>query len=137
MKPESNVARCILYLQCEHSKYLMYWCLYDAIQIKQTRLTLTFHIKTHSFWLTSSGQIFNLKLSRSSGSGKSTWQVFGKFNSLISESKQSQHTSKQTYTAVLALCVRKWIFSGVNAFPLHLKDTNSYKIHNMDKRWRF
>lgn len=39
-------------------------------------------------FLTSSGHMINLKFSKSSGSGNSVLQVFGRFNSLISGNRQ-------------------------------------------------
>lgn len=40
--------------------------------------------------LTSSGEMISLKFKRSSGSGKSTWHVFGKLSSLMSENTKRQ-----------------------------------------------
>lgn len=75
---------------------------------KRTELTLNLKTKRPPLQKPSSGHIINLKDSKSSGSGNSVLQVFGKFNSLISGqgSKMRGRSKKNCMKSKIPFCIR-------------------------------
>lgn len=81
-----------------------------TIESLSYNVIIPYNIRHLKWSLTSSGDMFNLKLSRSSGSGKSVSQVFGRVNSVISMMSGNNQGLKHNNSLIqlIPFVIRNW-----------------------------